>query len=75
MTRCGEVCVALDQQPYPSPGMVLPTIGIGKALAAELLSRGARVTILARTEAKLKQAVSELSQVRKISPVATPWPV
>jgi len=34
--------------------------GIGKALAAELLARGARVTILARTEAKLVEAVAEL---------------
>lgn len=35
--------------------------GIGKAIAAELLRKGARVTILARTKAKLEEAVAELS--------------
>lgn len=34
--------------------------GIGKALALELIRRGARVTLLARTEARLKAAVEEL---------------
>ncbi len=35
--------------------------GIGKAFAAELLARGARVTLLARTESKLVEAVAELT--------------
>ena len=35
--------------------------GIGKAFAAELLARGARVTLLARTESKLVEAVAELA--------------
>lgn len=34
--------------------------GIGKAIAKELLARGAKVTLLARTKAKLEQAVEEL---------------
>jgi 3-dehydrosphinganine reductase len=34
--------------------------GIGRSLAAQLLRRGARVTILARTEAKLRTATDEL---------------
>ena len=36
--------------------------GIGRALAARLLERGARVTLLARTEAKLKLAANELRE-------------
>eukprot|EP00966_Prymnesium_polylepis_P176859 4095629-Prymnesium_polylepis.1 len=35
--------------------------GIGKAIAAELLAKGARVTLLARTKSKLEAAVAELS--------------
>lgn len=35
--------------------------GIGKAIAKELLAKGARVTLLARTQSKLEQAIVELS--------------
>ena len=35
--------------------------GIGKAIATELLAKGARVTLLARTKSKLEAAVTELS--------------
>ena len=34
--------------------------GIGKAVAKELLAKGARVTLLARTKSKLEQAVADL---------------
>ena len=36
--------------------------GIGKALAAELLARGARVSLLARTESKLEATCNELRE-------------
>ena len=36
--------------------------GIGRATAARLLARGARVTLLSRTEAKLQTAVAELRE-------------
>ena len=46
--------------------------GIGKALAAEFLACGARVTLLARTEAKLKEAVADLElPPRKLKPQPT----
>mmetsp|Transcript_66421 Transcript_66421/g.110441 ORF Transcript_66421/g.110441 Transcript_66421/m.110441 type:complete len:332 (-) Transcript_66421:550-1545(-) len=38
--------------------------GIGKALATQLLTRGARITLLARTETKLIKAVKELQAGR-----------
>lgn len=34
--------------------------GLGKALAAELLAKGAHVTLIARSKAQLEQAVREL---------------
>ncbi len=39
--------------------------GIGKAIAVELASLGAQITVVARTEAKLKQVVQELPRVRQ----------
>ena len=51
--------------------------GIGKALAAEFLACGARVTLLARTEATLIQAVADLelpSRKVKAQPTHTHGP-
>lgn len=46
--------------------------GIGKALAAELLARGARVTILARDEARLSEVAAELKCASRVVDV-TSW--
>ena len=39
--------------------------GIGRAIAEQLLARGARVTLLARTESKLQTAVTELREAER----------
>jgi len=49
--------------------------GIGKALAAEFLARGARVTILARTAATLAAAVDELRADCKTTASGEPPPI
>ena len=43
--------------------------GLGLALAAEFLTRGARVTLMARTEADLRRAAEQLGGSQRVQTV------